>query len=240
MSSPSRARLLSDLQDRIRQLEDRTPTTGRREIDLGIAAIEGWLPNGKLASGSLVELFPLADGAGALTLALFMARQACSERKVFVVVDHQDRFYPPAAAHRGIDLDRLIVVRPRTSQDARLALDQSLRASAVGSVLCWQERLATSAFRRLQLAAEIGGGLGLLLRPSTAQRAPSFAALRMLVAPIASHDAVRRIRLDLLRCRGGQAGQSTILELDDATGDVRVPSRLATATLGARTAGASG
>src|SRR5215472_15695562 len=80
MSSLSRAQLLSDLQDRIRQLEDRTPATGRRQIDLGIAAIEGWLPNSKVASGSLVELLPLADGAGALTLALFMAKQACCEQ----------------------------------------------------------------------------------------------------------------------------------------------------------------
>jgi hypothetical protein len=132
------------------------------------------------------------------------------------------------------------VVRPRTCRDARLALDQSLRAPAVGAVLCWQDRLTASTFRRLQLAGEIGGGLGILLRPTTAQRAPSFAALRILVVPIPSNDAVRRIRLDLLRCRGGRMGQSTVLEIDDATGDVCVPSRVATATPGPRTARASG
>jgi hypothetical protein len=236
----SRAQLLGDLQDRIRELEGRALAADRAQIDLAVPAINSWLPEGKLASGSLVELLSLAEGAGAVTLALFMARQACREQKILVVVDQQGRFYPHAAAHRHIDLDRLIVVRPRHPQDTRLAADQSLRSSAVGAVLCWQDRLTTSAFRRLQLAGEIGGGLGILLRPFTVQRSPSFATMRILVAPIASNDPVRRVRLDLLRCRGGKTGQSTILEIDDATGDVRVPSRLVTATPRARTAGASG
>jgi protein ImuA len=240
MTSPSRAELLTDLRNRIRRLEDRTKSADRSRIDLGIPALEDWLPDGRLAAGSLVELLSPADGAGALTLALFMSRHACWQHKVLVVVDHQGHFYPPAAARLGIDLDRLIVVHPRTPQDAALAVDQSLRAAAVGSVLCWQDRLTTPAFRRLQLAAEIGGGLGLLLRPSTAQRAPSFAALRILVAPVASSEATRRIRLDLLRCRGGKTGQSTILEIDDATGNVRLPPHVATAASGARSAGASG
>jgi protein ImuA len=239
MSSPARAQLLSDLQDRIHQLESRSLLANSSPIHPGIADIADWLPQGSLAAGSLVELLPLAEGAGALTLALFMARQACGEQKVLVIVDHQGRFYPPAAACRGIDLDRLIVVHPRTARDAGLAVDQSLRASAVGSVICWQDRLTTAAFRRLQLATEMGGGLGVLLRPVTAQRSPSFAALRILVTPLASNDAARRIQLDLLRCRGGKTGQATILEIDDATGDVRVPSRLAPAAPGARTAGAS-
>jgi protein ImuA len=239
MPSPSRAELLSDLRDRIRSLEDHAPT-GRAQIDLGIAALEDWLSEGRLAAGSLVELLPLEDGTGALTLALLMSRHACGAHRVLVVVDHQGRFYPPAAARLGIDLDRLIVVHPRTPQDAALAVDQSLRAAAVGSVLCWPERLTTPAFRRLQLAAEIGGGLGLLLRPSATQRTPSFAALRILVTPVASSEVARRLRLDLLRGPAGKTGQALILEIDDATGDVCVPSHVATATARARSAGASG
>src|SRR6516162_2394587 len=137
----SRAELLNDLRDRIRRLEDHAPTVDRSRIDLGTPALEDWLPDGRLAAGSLVELLSSADGAGALTLALFMSRHACRQRKVFVVVDHQGRFYPPAAVRLGIDLDRLIVVHPRTPQDAALAVDQSLRTAAVGSVLCWQDRL---------------------------------------------------------------------------------------------------
>src|SRR5262249_46313196 len=149
---------------------------------------------------------------GALTLSLFMARRACRQDKVLIVVDQESRFYPPAAARQGIELDRLIVVHPRTPQDAVLAVDQSLGARALGAVICWPERLAAPAFRRLQLAAEAGGGLGLLLRPLTAQRTPSFAALRMLVTPVASDEAARRVRLEVLRCRGGKTGQSIILE----------------------------
>jgi protein ImuA len=240
MSSLPRDQLLSDLNERIRRLEGRTPAADHSPIDLGIAPAGDWLPEQGLAVGSLLELLQPADGAGALTLALFLARRACGEGKVLVVVDRHSRFYPPAAARLGIELDRLIVVHPRTPQDALLAVDQSLRAGAVGSVVCWPERLTTPAFRRLQLAAEAGGSLGLLLRPLTARRAPSFAAMRILVAPVASNEAARRVRLEVLRCRGGKTGQSTILEIDDATGDVRVPSGLAAATPAARSGGASG
>jgi protein ImuA len=247
MPAPPRNHLLADLRQRIRQLEARPPPAHASPVGLGIPALEDGLPDRRLAPGSLVELLSAAAGAGVWTLALFLARNACGPRKVLVVVDGQACFYPPAAVAHGVDLDRLIVIHPRTPSDAALAVDQSLRAPAVGSVLSWHDRLAAPAFRRLQLAAEIGGGLGLLLRPGAARRSPSFAALRLLVAPVADDfhqqgraGGRRRMRLDVLRCHGGREGKSLILEIDDATGDVRVPAGLAPATLPASAARASG
>jgi hypothetical protein len=239
MPTGSRDDLLSDLTQRIRNIELTVRPAHTSPVSTGIPALEQWLPERHLAPGSLVELLSSTDGAGAWTVAFFMARNACGSRKILVVVDGQARFYPPAAVAHGVDLSRLIVIHPRKLQDAALAVDQSLRTPAVGSVIGWYDRLATPAFRRLQLAAESGGGLGLLLRPSAAQGTPTFAALRILVTPLVASITPRRVRLDALRCRGGREGQSLILEIDDATGHVRVPAGMAPAAIDARPARAA-
>jgi protein ImuA len=240
MSARPRDELLADLNQRIRQIEVSGRPAHASPVEFGIPALENWLPEKRLAPGSLVELLAAADGAGTWTLALFMARNACGPRKILVVVDGQGCFYPPAAVTLGIDPGRLIVIRPKTLSDAALAVDQSLREPAVGSVVGWYDRLASPAFRRLQLAAEAGGGLGLLLRPAAARRSPTFATLRLLVTPVAADAAMRRVCLDALYCRGGREGQSLTLEIDDATGDVRVPAGMAPAATRTRAARASG
>jgi protein ImuA len=234
MPAESRDQLLHELSQRIREIEATVRLAHSAPVSLGIPALEDWLPERRLVPGSLVELLSAAGGAGAWTLALFFARNACGSSKVLVVVDAQACFYPPAAVSLGIAMDRLIVIHPKTLADAALAVDQSLRSSAVGSVIGWYDRLTTAAFRRLQLAAESGGGLGLLLRPISARSTPSFAALRLCVTPKAEVAKLRRVHLESLRCRGGPSGQSLILEFDDATGDVCLAAGLASAAGDAR------
>jgi hypothetical protein len=240
MPAESKRQLLEDLSQRIAALEASARPDHSLPVNLGIPALEALLPARQLAPGSLVELLSSGGGAGAWSLALFLARNACGSKKVLVVVDGTLCFYPPAAATLGIDLKRLIVIHPRNAADVALAIDQSLRCQAVGSVIGWYDRLTSSAFRRLQLAAEGGGGVGLLLRPLASRRAPSFAALRLLVTPETGADTpLRRVRLEALRCRGGRSGQTIIVEIDDATGDVRLAAGLATATTGTRSARAA-
>ena len=83
------------------------------------------------------------------------------------------------------------------------------------------ERLADRDGRRLQLAAESGGAIGVLLRPLLERGAPSFASVRLLMDPLPGGAGRRHARLEVLRCRGGQEGKTTGLEIDDATGHVR-------------------
>ena len=97
------------------------------------------------------------------------ARAACREERVLAVLDPARGFYPPAAAALAIDLERLLIVRPGQRRDDSWALDQLLRSPAVGAVLAWPGDWEESIFRRLQLAAETGGGLGFLLRPGSAR-----------------------------------------------------------------------
>jgi hypothetical protein len=111
----------------------------------------------------------------AATLSLLSAREACREGGVLVVIDRSQTFYPPAAAAWGIDLERLIVVRPRSARDELWAAVESLRSPAVAAVWGVFDRLDNREFRRLQLAAQAGRTLGLLLRPAHVRGQPSWA-----------------------------------------------------------------
>jgi protein ImuA len=238
MSSPPSA-VLQSLAQRIHEIEARANCRRQASFSLGSAALDGLLPAGRLPAGSAVELLSAAAGAGAWTLALLMAKHACGGGKVLVVVDGQRGFYPPAAAQWGIDLEQAIVVHPRNRREALLATNLSLRCSAVGAVVGYYDQLRTLDARKLQLAAEAGGGVGFLLRPHGALRVPSFAQLRLLIGPIASV-AARRLRVEVVRCRGGKSGQWLLLEVSDETGHVRLLPELASPAAPARAGGASG
>jgi hypothetical protein len=245
--------ILQDLAERIRAIESsrRSPT---RTLQTSLLA--PLLAGGDLPAGSLVELLPAADGAGAWTLALLLARDACAFRRALVIIDAQGWFYPPAASKLGIDLEHTIIVRPARRSEIRIALDQSLRCLAVGAVLAVCDQLRGVESQRVKWAAEAGDGLGLLVhlpsppikggRKGTDVRGPSFADLRLVVAPFASDDTLRRVRVEAVRWRGGKEGEALMLEIDDETGHVCVPAELASAETraparrAARAAGRSG
>jgi protein ImuA len=211
-------------------------TAAACRLSSGIPALDRLLPGGGLRRGTLIEWLAAGEGCGATTLALGLARAACREGGALVVVDRRGDFYPPAAAGLGIELDRLVLIRPVRAADDAWALDQALRCLGVRAVLAWPERLANRTFRRLQLAAAAGGGVGLLVRPLGALAEPSWAEARLLVHPLASQ-AGRRLRVEVVRCRGGAGGGTVELEIDDETGVVHLAAELAGAAAVRRAAG---
>jgi protein ImuA len=230
--------MLRVLRRRIEEIESCQRPRTRSRVSTGVAALDALLPDGGLRRGVLVELLSATDGAGAWTLGLALARQACGEHRVLVVVDEHAGFYPLAASRFGIDLSRCLVVRPTGWRDAYAAICQSLLCGAVGGVIAGCGRVGTVDYQRLRLAAERGGGLGFLVRPQEALRSPACATARLLVSPIASGQPARRLRVEVLRGRG--RGQALSLEVDDETGDVHpLPSVARPASL-ARVAQPSG
>ncbi len=153
-----------------------------------------------------------------------------------MVIDRRQTFYPPAAAAWGIDLDRLIVVHPQNARDELWAAVQALRSPAVAAMFAAIDRLDSRAFRRLQLAAQGGRTLGVLVRPAGARGEPSWADVRLEsrgqgVGAGRMKDGnerkslifhpLRRVQVRVLRCHSGRAGGSVMLEIDDATYTVR-------------------
>ena len=108
-------------------------------------------------------------------------QESSSDKKggILVVFDNDHKFYPPAAAALGISLDRLMILTPKSKKDLYWSLDQVLRCPAVGAVWSCMSKVSSREFRRLQLAAEAGSALGVLVREKKFERTPTWAHVRL-------------------------------------------------------------
>jgi protein ImuA len=171
-----RQRVVARLRDEIRRIE-RRPSRREGVLACGRAAIDALLPDGGFRRGALTELAGgPASGKTAIALALFAA---LGPGDLAAYVDGRGELYPPAAAALGVELSRLLVVRPpsRThgkgpERDPALvalwAAEALLGSGAFAAVAIdvptsRAVRGADAAARRLQAAAEKGGAVGLWL-----------------------------------------------------------------------------
>ncbi len=243
---------VGQLRQLVRRMEGRGTTIDEPEpivFSAGGPTLDALLPHGGLRPGTLVEWVCDARRSGANLLAMIAAASVLghesSANRPLVVVDGlgdtigntlgsganstSESFYPPAAISLGIAADSMVIIRKQrghTRGDLIWAIDQSLRSGAVAAVYAeigdW---LDPADARRLQLAAEAGGAVGLFVRPtglpsvstrsaatrSAATRA-SFADVRWIVSPLPGHGG-RRLQVELDRCRGGVIGASRVIEI---------------------------
>lgn len=218
--------LMAALREQLQRYESRRPLHDAAPISTGCKAFDDLLPAGGLSRGSLIECLgqsPFASGAG--TLAFILARQATLEGGTLVIFDHRRWFYPPAAAALGVNLETALVIRADTPRDRIWALDQCLRCPAVAAVWSPLDQLPQRDFRRLQLACENGGGLGLFVRSHQVCQEPSWADLRLRIDALTGEaegvHGGRPLRVEILRCRHGQEGGVVELEIDAVTGAIR-------------------
>lgn len=107
--------------------------------------------------------------------------------------------YPPALQQWGINLSRVLIVRPKDGREALWAAEQALSSGNCAAVLLWSDVLDDAASRRLQLAAETGQSWVVAFRSLQTLRQPSAAALRIrLDAGEAGTD------IGILKNRGGR------------------------------------
>jgi protein ImuA len=125
----------------------------------------------------------------------------------------------------GFDLRHVYLLRTRTQQDEIWAITQCLRCRGVGAVIAAPAKLSRIEARRLQLAAEAGGTVGILLRdPKTSIYA---AATRWLVEPCRGEPNVVRWKIQLIHGHGGQTQKVVFLEQCRETNTVRAAEKLA-------------
>lgn len=217
--SPVEISAFQKMENLTRQIRD-METAGRPDqarIPSGCRAMDRHLPQGGYARGSMLELLRNSSGSGVTTLALLIARQAIVDGKYLVVVDPQRQLYPPAMKSFGIPLERVIALQPPNHADAIWGLAQVLRCPAVGAVIAEVGTLEDRTARKLQLATEQGGGLGIFIRDAQSARAqPSWSDIQWSVwaaslekiarSPEMQHQESRWFNLELTRCSGGRTG----------------------------------
>jgi hypothetical protein len=172
--------------------------TARAALATGHAALDAALPGGGWPLGAITELCPEVPGIGELTLLMPALASLCRDGRQVVWIAPPHLPYPPALVGHGLRLARLLQVQVREVRQVPWAAEQALRCPAVGAVLAWPGTLDDRAVRRLQLAAEAGGGCGVLYRSPAVLAQPSPAALRVYLTPDNAG-----LRLELRKVRGG-------------------------------------
>jgi protein ImuA len=192
------------------------------------AVLHGLSPELGIRPGGIVEWLVARQGTGAFTAALQVMERTCGGG-VWAVVDRNWDCYFPAFSGWGIDPSRILVLRPITLQETWWAIEQCLRCPGVSATWAWvDQRISDRVYRRWQLAAEVGGGVGLFFRPVWARREPTWADLRLLATPQAGGQGeTRRMRIEVLYRQGGLGGRAQVWEIDHASGHVRLVPELA-------------
>ena len=228
---------LESLRAQVRRIEGQhrraTPS-----LPFGVGAVDARLPGGALPLGALHEIAGGGNGAiDGVAATLFAAGIAARTRgKVLWCLTRLDLF-APALAQAGLNSDRVIYLEGGDEKTILACFEEGLRHGGLGAVVAEVARLPMTASRRLQLAAEGSGTIGIALRRWRRQTEasdfgqPTAAITRWRVSALPSTalpvPGVGRPRwlVELIRCRTGESADFE-LEACDATGHLRLPADL--------------
>lgn len=212
--SPAAAASLRGLRAEIARIERAGPHGAAPEasgIALGLSAVDAAFPQGVLARAALHEI----AGGAAYGFALRLLARLPGPVLWVHPVRRAEALYGPGLAGLGGGLaGRLVIARARNAEEGLWAAEEGLRSGALYAVALEPDKtVGLTASRRLQLAAERGGALCLVLPgegAADARLAPNAAASRWRVDPapadVSGPVTVRRWDVDLLRRRGGGTG----------------------------------
>jgi protein ImuA len=209
--------LLADLQERIDQIAGGSPRK-RPHLPFGVEEIDRRLPGGGLAYGGTHEI--AGGGADAITGAvssLFAAGIAARTKGPIIWCLNRPDVFPPALQQAGLNLNRVIFVECDKEDAILESAEEALRYGGLGAVVLEIVRLPMVASRRLQLAAEQSGTMGLIIRrwrrqsEATDYGQPTASVTRWRVSSMPSEplpvQGVGRPRwmVELMRSRAGEA-----------------------------------
>ena len=185
--------------------------TARAGLASGYPKLDRCLPGGGWPQEALTEILVGQYGIGELRLLMPALARLSSEDAQQSYKDNNSepgwiawvappfQPYAPALQQCGIDLTRMLIVRPKDDSELLWSAEQALASGTCAAVLLWPEVLDDQASRRLQLAAEKGHSWAIAFRPLAARRQPSAAALRLELQSTGQGTDVR-----ILKSRGGR------------------------------------
>ncbi|HHX89943.1 MAG TPA: damage-inducible protein [Paracoccus sp.] len=230
--------VIAQLQERIAHLESGVGRV-RGVLPFGLPELDRRLPGGGLALGCLHEVAGggngAVDGAAAAMFAAGIA--ARTKGKVLWIVTRTDLF-APAIAQAGLKPDRVIHVEAGDEKALLACFEAGLRHGGLGAVIAETAHLSMTASRRLQLAAEGSGTVGLAVRrwhrqteagdfgqPTASVTRWRVSVLPSATLPVPGLDRARWL-VELIRCRAGESADFEV-EACDAKGRIALPSKVA-------------
>lgn len=205
-------------------------------LPFGIRAIDERLASQGLAASALHEIggesAAYADDAAATLFVAGIAARSGGKAPVLWISRKADLF-APALPQVGLPPSRLIEVHAPVRDDGLAVAEEALRHGGLGAVVVEAGRIGMTATRRLQLAAEEGGTMALLLRrwrsplqdpldePSAAMTRWRIGAAPSMPLPVAGVGRPRWT-VSLVRQRGGEPW-TWLMEGCDAQGRLALP-----------------
>ena len=186
---------------------DQTSTSIGQGLPSGYPKLDRHLPGGGWPQHALTEILLEHYGMGELQL-LMPALARLSTPQDHEVSDEAGWIawiappfqpYPPALLQWGINLSRVLIVRPKQESEALWSAEQALSSGNCAAVLMWLDTLNDYSSRRLQLAAEKGQSWAIAFRPLAALSQASAAALRIQLI-----SGEKGTDLGILKSRGGR------------------------------------
>ena len=176
----------------------------------GYPKLDRCLPGGGWPQQALTEILIEQYGIGELRLLMpALARLSSEESQLHYGEPSEPGWiawiappfqpYAPALQQCGIDLSRMLIVRPKDDSELLWSAEQALSSGTCAAVLLWPDKLDDQASRRLQLAAEKGHSWAIAFRPLSARQQPSAAALRLEL-----ESTGQGTRVHILKSRGGR------------------------------------
>ena len=202
----------------------------RPRLSLGVPRIDRALPGGGLRLGCVHEV--AGNEAATGFCATLLARALAARRGSLLWLARSDDLYAPGLVRFGIGAGQLLVVSGLRRRDDMLwAMEEALRCRAVTGVVAEAggvvetAGIGLAAGRRLMLAAEGTGVLGLVLSRRAGERRGGGGGVRgagvrgavsrwrVTAAPGGHGDGggtETRWRIELLHCRGGRPAEWTV------------------------------
>ena len=161
-------------------------------VATGHPALDRELPGGGWPSATLSEVLHDGVGIGEVSFLMGAAAKASGGARLIAWVNPPHLPYAPALAQSGLALEQCLVVRPANPEDALWAAEQVLRSGACGAALLWMQKDDYAWMRRLQMAAQAGRCMAVMLRSTAVERVSTPAHLRVVVE---REGAMLRIRI---------------------------------------------
>lgn len=220
-------RTLAELRSRIRACEQGTSANSAVARSVGCGALDALLPSCGVRQGSLVEWLESGGASGAGTVSLIAGCRVCPQGRPLVLIDARHNLFPLSLALLGFDLSRLVLIRPASEREALWACEEALRCQAVGVVWANIERITSTSFRRLQLAAKGSSTIGFLVRSVKALQQPSWAEVRLKIQPRPSLRGSPCFRVEVVSSHANPHHRVLDIMIDSLKGTLHGPTHAA-------------
>ena len=181
----------------------------RGVLPSGYAALDQQLPGGGWQSGQLCEIYHPAPGSGELSV-IAPALAALSQQPRWILwVAPPAIPYAPALEQAGIQSQRILMVHPRSYQEAVWSMEEGLKSGHCSAVLGWLSEWDKQHIRRLQIACQEQHSHCWLWPQRSPDLSGSPAALRLQV----SRTSASTLQLHFLKRRGAWPGTPFTLSI---------------------------